>query len=212
MVSVCPHCQHRLRGVLPRRIPECWDAGPFIDEVERLPVDESKAKIVIHQAARLLWLADRIDEVARGRPALLVMFYLIAAEAVAKIVFGFAGQGQSRKYVRRFFQDICSEQHRARLGRAFCASSEGYLDVLEVVDLLYKVRCDVVHEGQYFNFMLPDRAGMEGLLIGQDEGQEDDTLEARITARELRQIVLEGCLLGAARILPLNSPVRTLIC
>jgi hypothetical protein len=46
--------------------------------------EDRTAKIILHQAARMVWLADQIDAVARGRPALQIMFYMVAAEAVAK--------------------------------------------------------------------------------------------------------------------------------
>lgn len=183
------------------------DAVPFVNQIEKIPASQSKAKVVIHQAARLLWLADRVDEVALGRPALLVMFYLIAAEAVAKMVFGFEGEGKSRHHVRLFFQDICSDQHRQQLGRAFLKRPGRCLTALEAVDLLYKVRCDVVHEWQYLEFMLPDGPQMVP-VISTVAGA---IVEARISAGELRQIVLEGSLLGAARILPPDSSARALV-
>src|SRR5574341_187144 len=91
----------------------------FVDCVEGIPAATSKAKIVMHQAARMLWLGDRMEEVAKGRPALQLLFQLIAAEAVAKIVNKFEGEGQSRKHVHLFFEDVCSDFHRDILGKAF---------------------------------------------------------------------------------------------
>ncbi len=145
----------------------------------------------------MLWLADRIDEVAMGRPALSIAFYLIAAEAVGKIVAGFHGEGQSRRHVRLFFQEICCDQHRCRLEHSFSPSPGVYLDLTGSIDLLYKVRCDVVHEGQYFMFQLPIGPEDEPLITGLN-----GLVEARISALELRQIVLEGALLGAAKTVP----------
>jgi hypothetical protein len=71
------------------------DAETFCASVESLdgPVP---AKTALHQGARMLWLADRMDEVARARDALQILFYLIAAEAVAKIVFRYSGEGESK--------------------------------------------------------------------------------------------------------------------
>ncbi len=172
-------------------------AASFVASVERIDANESKAKIVVHQTARMLWLADRIEEVAKGRAALSIAFYLIAAEAVAKMVSGFTGEGKSRYHVRLFFRDICSALHRQRLERSFSTAPGVYLGLVEAVDLLYDVRCDVVHEGQYFNFLLPEGPEEEPLIIGLD-----DAVEAHISAVELRQIVLEGALLGAVKIVP----------
>jgi hypothetical protein len=148
-------------------------APRFVDTIEQVDAKQSKAKIVVHQAARLLWLADRVDEVAKGRPALCIAFYLIAAEAIAKMVVGFNGEGKSRYHVRLFFGEICSEQHRHRLEHSFATAPGVYLNLVKAVDLLYAVRCDVVHEGQYFTFSLPENPEDEPVITGLD-----DTIEA----------------------------------
>lgn len=177
----------------------------FINCVEDVPVATSKAKIVMHQAARMLWLGDRMDEVAKGRPALQVLFQLIAAEAVAKLVNNFVAEGESRKHVRLFFEDICSESHRAALAKAFSHAPGGlFLSVRETVDFLYEVRCDVVHEGAYFTLTLA-RPG-DTLKWLTPSGSSKASLIVGITVQQLRQIVLEGAIRGALRLLPVGSP------
>ncbi len=177
----------------------------FVAGVEQIDANESKAKIVVHQTARMLWLADRIEEVAKERAALCIAFYLIAAEAVAKMACGFTGEGKSRYHVRLFFRDICPDLHRQRLERSFSTAPGVYLGLVETVDLLYDVRCDVVHEGQYFNFLLPEEPEEESLIIRLDH-----PLDAHISAVELRKIVLEGALLGAAKMVPHGKCEREL--
>jgi hypothetical protein len=119
-------------------------------------VAKRTAKVILNQAARMIWLADRIQAVSKGRPALPITFFIIAAEAVAKLADGFEEEGQSRVYVRRFFSDFCTEEERARAHRALewaiprpPTSPDG------VADYLYSIRCDVVHEGRYFEMTLP---------------------------------------------------------
>jgi hypothetical protein len=134
------------------------------------------AKIMLHQAARMVWLADQVDRLARGRPALQIMFYMIAAEAVAKLGAGFEGEGESRKHVRLFFQRYLTASDRERVHHAVeRASPLPRTTPYTVVDYLYDVRCDVVHRGQYFNLTLPE--------------------EACLT--ELRTVFLEGVVRGA---------------
>ncbi len=95
--------------------PNAGDSVRFFEEVEALPsASRQRVKAVLHQAARMLWLADRIDDVARGRPALQILFFLIAAEAVAKLAFNFSHEGKSRHYVHRFFEEICGDAHCLR--------------------------------------------------------------------------------------------------
>ena len=63
------------------------EAKQFCYRVESTP--DSPVKEVFHQAARLSWLGDRINEFAAGRPALQILFYLIAAETIAKLTYKF---------------------------------------------------------------------------------------------------------------------------
>ena len=178
-------------------------AQEFVKCVELIPVSQQgKAKIVLYQAARMLWLADHIEPLARGRPALLILFYVIAAEAVAKLVIGFKGVGESKRHVRLFFEDICSHRHRSILANAFRRNAGGStLTLRETVDLLYDVRCDVVHEGQYFTFALPDPSDTSRLLTVYG-GQ---SLIPKITVHQIRQIILEGAVVGAGQVLPAGS-------
>jgi hypothetical protein len=114
------------------------------------------AKIILHQAARMVWLADRIDPLARGRPALQLLFFMIAAEAVAKLAAGYKGERKSREHVRLFFSTYCTPAHRERIHRALEAATPPPKSAEEIADYLYTIRCDVVHRGRYFDMLLPD--------------------------------------------------------
>jgi hypothetical protein len=170
----------------------------FVERVERLE-GPAPAKVALHQAARMLWLADRVDEVARGRPALQILFYLIAAEAVAKITSGFKGEGRSKVYVRKFFGEICSEEHRRTLRTAF--ASVAMVESLtweQAVDILYGVRCDVVHEGRYFEFQLADDGDPTPVLTRWG----GKTVVTRMSLSQLRRMVLEGTVRGVQMLVP----------
>ena len=88
----------------------------------------------------MLWLGDAVDKVSRGRPALQILFFMIAAEAVAKLANAYKGESDSRKYAKQFFLTICSEDHRRLLGKAFRdpTGSSGGLSPAEAVDFLRK--------------------------------------------------------------------------
>jgi hypothetical protein len=146
----------------------------------------------------MLWLADRMDEVARGRDALQILFYLIAAEAVAKIVFCFNGEGESKKHVKLFFGQVCTEKHRALLSRAFFQPLSGFVTWERAVEKLYEVRCDVVHEGRYFEFNLR----LPGSTVPELTDASAQGLEAYISSADLKQLVLEGVVEGVRRLLP----------
>jgi hypothetical protein len=176
-------------------LPDSTGIREFVRKVDALGPEHNEAKIVLHQAARMVWLGDRLDEVAHGRPALQVLFYLIAAEATAKIVFGFAGEGKSRHYVWRFFADICSDKHRARLGQAF--SSVVFLSWERAVDVLYRVRCNVAHVGMYYSFNLPLEGDSVPIVTHVGPGN----CVSHITLSGLRRITLEGAVLGCQKVL-----------
>ncbi len=177
--------------------PSLDAAKAFYSEVDALPPGKNSAKIVFHQTARMIWLADQIDEVARGRPAFQVLFYLIAAELVAKLTFEFNGDGESKKYVRRFFAEICDDDARNKLASSFSRLPYGELSSDDVVNLLYGIRCDVVHEGMYYTFKL---------RLGQDDLPEmvhinGISFTTTLRVEELRQIILKGAVSACKMIL-----------
>jgi hypothetical protein len=182
----------------------------YFERLENLSLElRGRIKLLLHQVARMIWLGDRIDDLAKGRPAFQVMFALIAAELAAKIRYDFQEEGQSRKFVRRFFEDICTDEHRAVLGRAFRRVG-GYLDVRGAVDYLYSTRCDVVHMGAYYDLSLV-KSGHSHVARIQEKiprnlashEYEPEMLNAALMVttdfdvQELRGIVLEGAIRAA---------------
>ena len=165
----------------------------FLEHAQGTAIGVSPATRILHQAARMIWLGDQLEPVAASRPALQVLFYLIAAEASAKLLRGFADEGQSRAHVRLFFEEICSDQHRLALVSGFrLASHAGIAPIRAVVDLLYDIRCDVVHEGRYFEFQMQEPG--EPPCIS---GVRDEVITVRMSIRDLRQVVLEGAVRAA---------------
>jgi len=184
-------------------------AREFVACVENIPAQVSLAKIVLHQTARMLWLADRMEECARGRPALQILFFMIAAETVAKLAVGFRGEGESKKHVDFFFRKICSERHRARLDRAFSYNlASSFIGWEDSIKFLYDIRCDVVHRGEYFSYSLQAEPGGINMLTPSGQGRH---LIANISAFELRTIILEGSINAAFRLCPQNSNCRNLL-
>lgn len=160
------------------------DARTFYDSLPAWGSEAVRtAKVMLHQTARMVWLADRIQEVSKGRPAVPITFYIIAAEAVAKLAAGFAKEGQSRRFVREFFAKRCTEAQRARMHRALeWATPSPPRSPDGLWEYLYRVRCDVVHEGRYF----------------------DMTVEDEVCIAEVRTVVLEAAL-NTARAISSNE-------
>jgi hypothetical protein len=170
------------------------EARRFYSQVKTRTTKNNLALLLVNQTARMLWLADHIDRVAAGRPAFQVLFYLIAAEMVAKITFGFHEKGKSKRFVHRFFDDICPERLTHRLSSALRDPNTGRnVRVHEVVEFLYDVRCDVVHMGSYYNVHLKLEDDDFPVIVHSCGKQ----FETDLTVKELRQMVLEGAVQAA---------------
>lgn len=174
------------------------ESKQFSERVESALDSQRPVKEVFHQAARLTWLGDRINEIAAGRPALQILLYLIAAETIAKLTYKFEGRGRSREYVHAFFEKLCGDEDQSVLASAFSESfGRRPLSLSEAVDLLYDVRCDVAHRGMYYVFILPlDQQDYPELVnVGEV------TVETMLTLGTLRRIVLRGALRACSMIM-----------
>ena len=114
------------------------------------------------------------------------------ANHVAKIMMHQAqrlsGEGKSRHYVQRFFATFLSTRGKDAISYGFTMNADRLprLGFSNAVDLLYDIRCDVVHEGNYTDFAFHD---------GQDSmvNTNPDVI-AEIRFALIRNIVVEGCI------------------
>jgi len=184
------------------------ESQKFVEQVEKAP--KNTAKVILHQAGRMIWLGDQIDKVAAGRPALQILFFMIAAEAVAKMVFDYKNEGESKAFSKKFFSDICDERHRKTLGAAFAWGSSktfprgGLLSWEEAVGLLYAVRCDVAHRGKYYDLHLKQPNDSKQTDVVSHKWK-DRPIIARITAQDIRRIILQGTIRGCRQVLGKKS-------
>ncbi|MFH1798332.1 MAG: hypothetical protein ABH844_03150 [Candidatus Omnitrophota bacterium] len=182
-------------------------AKGFIDHIKKI---NGHSKIILYQTARMIYLAEIIHQ--KGRPSLQVLFFLIAAEAVAKLAYNFRGEGKSRHYVKKFFKNICNTEHQNKLSRAFRKQiteidfmSENYLTIDETIDFLYAIRCDVVHRGIYFdNLSLKDNLTDENELFTWN----NQSISPNISTNDLCNIIIEGTIIDCRMALPENDAYK----
>ena len=140
--------------------PDWAAAAAFVGLLEGLGPEapRHRAKIMMHQIQRLVSLADDIDKFRPKKEALRLFFLIVCAENIAKLHANFGGEGQSNLYVRRFFENFVSPADRHLLESSIVDSQFNMLNLEQVARLLYDVRSDVVHEGNYwsFQFAFPD--------------------------------------------------------
>ena len=161
---------------------------------------EPTPKVILHQATRLVSLADWMDSAAPSRPALKILFFVVLAEAVAKMTLGYMGERESKKHVDHFFENLCLSADRGALARAFRrkdTTPPTPLSLSEAIDVLYDVRNSVAHRGEYFGFHLfePERN------VITVTPYKDGSLEVFLSASQLRAIVIRGAVAAAERLL-----------
>lgn len=190
------HVAHINYGnVLKSAFADSSEAERFVNSVEEVSAKFNTPAVIIHQAARLVWLADRIEEVAKARPALQIFFFLIAAEAVTKLFYKYRGEGKSKAYVKKFFHELCTDEHRKQLSSAI-KIDEVFMTADECVNFLYKIRCDVAHEGRYFQLFLPETTIPPDTSLVQSDSigcyYDDARVDTYISASALREIIVQG--------------------
>lgn len=167
-----------------RAATEAW-----VSRCEVLAPPNNHAKIMMHQAQRLISISDEIPAIRRHTESLQLMFLITCAENISKLHDKYTGDGRSREYVRRFFQLFVVGDDRRTIERAFIDDTDHNLRLLpfdRAVDILYDVRCDVVHEGNYWGFSFHD--GSTPML------NVAPNVTANIRFSDLRNTVVGGCI------------------
>ena len=171
----CPH------------FPSPKDAEVFVASVEGLSPGHPKytEMIMMHQAQRLISLADDVDNIRPNQYGLKLMFLIICAENIAKLFHKYDGDGESKKYVRKFFEQFTSASDRRILESGFKRQNYLNLTIDEIALDLYTVRCDVVHEGKYWGFQFSQDIPM---------GNCDPDVNVYISYEEFRAVIVRNCI------------------
>ena len=165
------------------------EAERFVEACEAQRPPNNVAKLIMHQAQRLISLAEDVPRIRPKRESLQVFFLAVCAEAVAKLHAAPRLLG-SRRAVRKFFCSLVPEPHLTTFAAGFIDPQNGAIGPTAAADVLYKVRCSVAHEGNYWSFALHD--GRTPML------NDDPLVTAELTPGELIEIVAHGCI-NAAR-------------
>ncbi len=162
----------------------------FVKLYENLNSQDAKhsAKIMMHQTQRLVSISDELPTIRPGKESLQLLFLLICAENIAKLHDNYNKDGKSRYYVREFFNKHLSNNDKQQLKRGFLKvdSTQPRFTLDEVIDLLYDIRCGVVHEGKYWGFNFQD--GDVSLI------NIDPDVIVNIGLNDLRGLIVKGCI------------------
>ena len=165
-------------------------AAQFVDACEKLQPSSPNhvAKIMMHQTQRLASIVDDLPKFRPHQEPLQVLFLVMCAENIAKLHDGFSGEGKSRYYVQKFFEKFLSKSDKDTLSHGLKVNMDPLPSIgfKKAVDLLYDIRCDVVHEGNYTDFAFHD---------GQMEMvNTNPNVKAEIPFVRVRDIVVRGCI------------------
>lgn len=141
--------------------------------------------IMMHQTQRLVSIADDLLQLRPRKDSLQLLFLMICVEHISKLHDNFTSEGQSRRYVRRFFNTFLSPEDKQALGQKISVTPMNKLGIEGVIDLLYDVRCDVVHEGKYWSFYFL-RPGLSELV--------NPNVKVYLNLDDFRNIVVKGCI------------------
>ena len=111
----------------------------FVETCERLAPPDNIAMIMMHQGQRLVSLCDDIQNIQPHREALRLLFLMMCAENLSKLHDGYTGEGQSRVYVRRFFDEFLVDNDKQSLATGFVDNSDPLMPSLGLrgaVDML----------------------------------------------------------------------------
>jgi hypothetical protein len=132
----------------------------FVQLLEALDLaaPNHRAKIMMHQIQRLVSLADDVQKITENCDALRLFFLIICAENISKLQANYLDDDKSKYYVQNFFKNFMDSKDKKLIESSFVDSTFKVLNLQEAIGFLYKVRCSVVHEGNYwsFQFAFPD--------------------------------------------------------
>lgn len=134
--------------VLERVVERCFELN------ESMP--EFNARRMLLQCKRLVDISEAQENATENSDALKLFFLIVLAENSAKFFDDYTGDGKSKMYVRKFFEEMMPENCKSFLQQNLTSLDQPD-DLRYSVDFLYGVRCDVAHEGMYYRFHFKDR-------------------------------------------------------
>ena len=167
------------------------EANQFISSCEPLSPSGNVAKVMMHQCQRLITLSDDLKNIRPYDDQLNVLILIMCSENIAKLHDNYHGESHSWKFVKKFFTEFVSENDKNQLKNGIENNKDNWhrpLSYDDVIDMLYKIRCDVVHEGNYSSFYFYD--GKNHMLVFAGKYVVTPT----ISLNNFRGIIIRGCI------------------
>lgn len=140
-------------GLIQFYLPFFTDENETEAFIKQCEAKEERSKKMINLLAWLVDIADKIGEVKPGRPSLQIVFLLTCAESNSKIKEIYTEEFKSREFTHKFFESI-KEEDKQLILENITESNLLNTDISfeDIIDILYNIRCETIHEGIYFHF------------------------------------------------------------
>lgn len=162
----------------------------FVDGCAAQSGPTLNSKIIMHQVRRLTMLADDSLGLRPGRYSLGIFWLMVCAEAVAKLHVKYLGERESRKMVHAFFDNFLTQPQKDLLGTGIRSMKTTLpMGLMGAVDALYDVRCDVAHEGNYWDWTFVHK-GTAMLNVDYD-------VIAELEWEQFRDLIVRGGIVAA---------------
>ena len=175
------------------------EAIDFVEQIEAIPAGNPmhRQKILMHQTQRLVSIAIDLEKIRPRKQALQLAFLIISCENISKLFHNYEGDMQSKHYVKKFFEVFVSDEDKARLRAGFTTHEMQPMQVVQIVESLYSIRCDVVHEGKCWGFHFKEDIPMLNI---------DPDMNVYMSFNELRDIVVRGSINAINGYSPQTAP------
>jgi len=162
-------------------------------------------KKTLRMLNRLHWLtevADGLEKVKKGRPALKLVFLITIIESIAILRLGKKKTKNlsSLTIIKDFFQFISEKDKttiRLKFKRTLLSIKHHTLRFSSIIKIFYNVRNSVVHEGDFYSFSFQnekskqeDAEQMTYGKLGTRKRKRRVCLDLKLTYEEFRDIVI----------------------
>jgi len=176
--------------------PTNIETEKFVNSCEEQLPTGNTSKIIMHQTQRLVSLADDLPKIRPARESLQILFLMICTETVAKLHKDYRGERDSKKHVWIFFTELISNVNKKQIADGFTTTDFRPFGLKKTVELLYDVRCDVVHQGEYWHLNLMSRADDTPCITYH---KKYGAFTACISYEDIRGIIIRGAIEAAKR-------------
>lgn len=151
-----------LSDFLNRYVAIVGDVESFIEKCYK----RNKTRKSLLRTSWLAGIADQMEKIEPGCPALRVVFLVILAETITKLLFRKSSRNVGpRKRFKTFFEAASDEEKALLLcGIQKYDGTSRKFRFNTLLDIIYNLRNEVFHEGRYFNFFFHE-AQRQGTIV-----------------------------------------------